>query len=337
MSQPKRKLVLQLGLLALFVFLVYRIWQAFDLNQRYHRYSQALVSLQAQPLKAEPQAHLPYRYPPLKDLVLDQSASTWSLKDTYTLRSCGLDGLVFSNNSTQSKIQAGWHKLRYQLNLINGLHRCLDNEQLKPAFAMKITQLLDHKRGQLPIYWNNFLASEPALINQWQVSGMRYSRERNYREFPVEHIKVMIKLGDQLSSTPHALPIIFSHETIIAALEVYEQESYLYPLSADLTLALNWLPTLNRQLSSILECAPAQQNIVENIMLKFFIQGIQVELARLDTQLNKIRQPLEKLYYGSTSQMQVTELFQKQAQLHQHLVAHVKQWQRLRKLCANAL
>ncbi|WP_158589038.1 DUF3080 family protein [Alginatibacterium sediminis] len=328
---PKLKLILQLGLVFLSIFVVYRVWQAFDLNQRYQRFSQAIFSLQSTQVKPVPTPKSPYRYPPIKELLLRELTSTWNLKDTYALRACSLDGLVFANNSTQAKNQTGWLQLQYQLDLINGLFDCLQRRELDPALELKISDLLRHKRSQLPIYWNNFLVTEPALINQWQVSGLRYDKQRYYSKFPIDSLAVLSALKTYVLSAE--LPIAYNETSVLQTLYTLDGKAYLSPLISDLQLALIWLPTLNNQLKQVTNCPSSKQDLIYGILSRYFTQGTQLELARLDTALNQVISPLQRIYFETTHEAQITQLIRQKNQLHGFLKVHVQQWQRLISLC----
>ncbi|WP_373948285.1 DUF3080 domain-containing protein [Vibrio pomeroyi] len=217
--------------------------------------------------------------PRKRELFLDVPSLSIGLIDSYQLRQCGLFNLIAERNSVLGKVADEFRNYDYQVALLEGVGKCLSNNDLDPEIIKLLREIEQQKLAQFPLHqWNLIYASEAM---QSQMRGSQWLRA---------------DIGDQVRQTGDALehinqalnvPLVSGKTTEVQ--EVLEKSSTLGDLYYSLARASAELDTITKQLTTFdanIICGKQRDTTkfryLNNVFEQQYIGKVQPYMAQLD-------------------------------------------------------
>ncbi|MDL5026430.1 DUF3080 domain-containing protein [Vibrio sp. TMPB1044] len=217
--------------------------------------------------------------PRKRELFLDVPSLSIGLIDSYQLRQCGLFNLIAERNSVLGKVADEFRNYDYQVALLEGVGKCLSNNELDPEIIKLLREIEQQKLAQFPLHqWNLIYASEAM---QSQMRGSQWLRA---------------DIGDQVRQTGDALehinqalnvPLVSGKTTEVQ--EVLEKSSTLGDLYYSLARASAELDTITKQLTTFdanIICGKQRDTTkfryLNNVFEQQYIGKVQPYMAQLD-------------------------------------------------------
>ncbi|MGR5337289.1 DUF3080 domain-containing protein [Vibrio gigantis] len=217
--------------------------------------------------------------PRKRELLLDVPSLSIGLIDSYQLRQCGLFNLIAERNSVLGKVADEFRNYDYQVALLEGVGKCLSNNELDPEIIKLLREIEQQKLAQFPLHqWNLIYASEAM---QSQMRGSQWLRA---------------DIGDQVRQTGDALehinqalnvPLVSGKTTEVQ--EVLEKSSTLGDLYYSLARASAELDTITKQLTTFdanIICGKQRDTTkfryLNNVFEQQYIGKVQPYMAQLD-------------------------------------------------------
>ena len=217
--------------------------------------------------------------PRKRELLLDVPSLSIGLIDSYQLRQCGLFNLIAERNSVLGKVADEFRNYDYQVALLEGVGKCLSNNELDPEIIKLLREIEQQKLAQFPLHqWNLIYASEAM---QSQMRGSQWLRA---------------DIGDQVRQTSDALehinqalnvPLVSGKTTEVQ--EVLEKSSTLGDLYYSLARTSAELDTITKQLTTFdanIICGKQRDTTkfryLNNVFEQQYIGKVQPYMAQLD-------------------------------------------------------
>ena len=268
--------------------------------------------------------------PRKRELFLDVPSLSIGLIDSYQLRQCGLFNLIAERNSVLGKVADEFRNYDYQVALLEGVGKCLSNNELDPEIIKLLREIEQQKLAQFPLHqWNLIYASEAM---QSQMRGSQWLRA---------------DIGDQVRQTGDALehinqalnvPLVSGKTTEVQ--EVLEKSSTLGDLYYSLARASVELDTITEQLTTFdanIICGKQRDTTkfryLNNVFEQQYIGKVQPYMAQLDGYYQQLAPQLAMF----DAQPELHSYYFPIQDAHQAFRAstrrHVDYWQQLFKRC----
>lgn len=223
------------------------------------------------------------RLPEKRYVTLPVESLTIGLLDSYELRKCDLFNLIAERNSVLGKVQDGFHRFDYEVQLLQGLTRCTANPDISAKLQKQLSDIETSKRHNLPLHWYNLLYSSNAMRSQlsshrWLNNGWDVSQI-------TRALDAMAQIQQALTSQQLAINL----PRLTPFQEVLDKQPLLGDLKYSLDNATLWLLTIHRQLADNdqqIICGPNRNQTkltyLRNVFQSYYVEKIQPYLARLD-------------------------------------------------------
>ncbi|WP_454442727.1 DUF3080 domain-containing protein [Vibrio bathopelagicus] len=217
--------------------------------------------------------------PRKRELFIEVPSLSIGLIDSYQLRQCGLFNLIAERNSILGKIADEFRNYDYQVALLEGVGKCLSNNELDPEIVELLREIEQQKLAQFPLHqWNLIYASEAM---QSQMRGSQWLRA---------------DIGEQVRQTSDALehinlalntPLVSGK--VIEVQEGLEKSSTLGDLYYSLSRASVELDIITQQLTTFdasIICGKQRDTTkfryLNNVFEQQYIGKVQPYMAQLD-------------------------------------------------------
>ncbi len=260
---------------------------------------------------------------------------TIGLIESAELRKCDLLEMVYLHNDALGKAQDEFRNFEYQVNVLVGLKRCINQGELSQELTNKLRSIYETKWQQLPSHLRNTLfyatASHKQLYSEnWLPVDSKADPQR-YRDFSARILLLLEGYKDD------ELPLNF---TIVDFQESLEKQRDTGELYYSLFYANHWLARINLQLtqnSDAIICAQQRSNeqmkTMMNVFSQVYVERLQPYFAHLSQHYVAIS-PFLTLYDDPIlRQHHLYPLEQEYEKFKQQLRVHVDYWTTLRQRC----
>jgi hypothetical protein len=311
-------------------------------NARFLDYQKRIANIQQSELIPAPVLEL-VELPAKRQLTKEIPRTTLGLVDSYQLRKCNLFGLIAERNSVLGKVQDQFRNFDYQLQLIDGLERCLTSNQIEPELKESLQKILDVKYQYLPDYFFNLVYTSDAMRLQLSGSDWIVKRDASHalqiRE-PLEAFNTVAKfIATSERGTLERPPLLTDYQ------ETLEKQNVIGRLAFSLEASERWLKTVTAQLHQYddsISCGKNRDmsrfNYLVNVFNNVFVKELQPYLSYLDSEYQALSAQtlfVSALLHSkddSGYSLEAKHLAFKQANR-----AHVEYWKRLFKRCGRDL
>lgn len=268
--------------------------------------------------------------PRKRELFIEVPSLSIGLIDSYQLRQCGLFNLIAERNSVLGKVADDFRNYDYQVALLEGVGKCLSNNELDPEIVELLKEIEQQKLAQFPLHqWNLIYASDAM---QSQMRGSQWLRA---------------DIGEQVRQTSDALehinlalntPLVSGK--VIEVQERLEKSSTLGDLYYSLSHASVELDIITQQLTTFdasIICGKQRDTTkfryLNNVFEQQYIGKVQPYMAQLDGYYQQLAPQLGMF----DAQPDLHSYYFPIKDAHQAFRAstrrHVDYWQQLFKRC----
>ncbi|MBY7730917.1 DUF3080 domain-containing protein [Vibrio splendidus] len=218
--------------------------------------------------------------PRKRELFIEVPSLSIGLIDSYQLRQCGLFNLIAERNSVLGKVADEFRNYDYQVALLEGVGKCLSNNELDPEIVELLREIEQQKLAQFPLHQWNLIYASDAMQSQ-----MRGSRQW-----------LRADIGEQVRQTSDALehinlalntPLVSGK--VIEVQERLEKSSTLGDLYYSLSHASVELDIITQQLTTFdasIICGKQRDTTkfryLNNVFEQQYIGKVQPYMAQLD-------------------------------------------------------
>lgn len=262
-----------------------------------------------------------------------------TLVELVATRACGLDVLLGGRNSSLGKVMTPSQRLKYELAFLKQVQPCLTDPDIAPDLQQKLAAIASDKATQIDKHWQNFLQQDETL--RQQLHPYRNLSEPNSVAGVAETMQALHSLLALQKSIVQQDWQQASSINPEQALEALYKANTLSQLQQSLRFSQNWLQSLNQQLEQLdlkAQC-PAGKNsdkaeILNTILLQYFIGKVQVYLAQVDGTYQQLYPLLQQLYQGTALAQPIQQRFEvPNTELKAELRRHVIWWKAVQQHC----
>ncbi|GAL36502.1 hypothetical protein JCM19240_2571 [Vibrio maritimus] len=257
-------------------------------KDRFLDYQQRIANVQQSELLPSPSISL-VELPAKRELTKEIPRTTLGLVDSYQLRKCNLFGLIAERNSVLGKVQDQFRNFDYQLQLIDGLERCLTSNQIEPELKESLEQILDIKYQYLPDYFFNLVYTSDAMRMQLSGADWIIMRDASLALQIKEPLKAFNDVAKFIASRERATlerpPLLTGYQ------EILEKQNVIGRLAFSLEASQLWLQTITTQLNQYDDNIPCGKNrnmerfnYLVNVFNNVFVKEVQPYLSYLDSE-----------------------------------------------------
>ncbi|KOO57110.1 hypothetical protein WH43_16855 [Rheinheimera sp. KL1] len=269
----------------------------------------------------------------------DIADSSISLVELVATRACGLDVLLGERNSSLGKVMTPSQRLKYELAFLEQVQPCLNNPEIAPDLQQKLAAIASDKTRQIDKHWQNFLQQDETL--RQQLHPYRSLSEPNSVAGVAETIQALHSLLALQKSIVEQNWQQASSINPEQALEALYKANTLSQLQQSLRFSQNWLQSLNQQLEQLdlkVVCPAGKHSdkaeILNTILLQYFIGKVQVYLAQVDGTYQQLYPLLQQLYQGTAPEQPISQRFEvPNTELKAELKRHVIWWKAVQQQC----
>jgi hypothetical protein len=301
-------------------------------------YASRLERVLALELQEPATADLP-PLPSIADTKAEIAESSITLVELVATRACGLDLLLGERNSSLGKVMSPSQRLKYELAFLKQVQPCLTNPDIAPDLQQKLAAIAADKAVLIDKHWQNFLLQDETL--RQQLHPYRSLSEPNSVAGVAETLQAMhslLALRKQIGEQNWRLAKDIDPER---ALQALYQANTLSQLQQSLRFSHNWLQSLNLQLDQVdltAQCPVGKSSdkadILNTILLQYFIGKVQVYLAQLDGSYQQLYPLLQQLYQGTALAQPISQRFEvPHNELKAELKRHVIWWKAVQQQC----
>ncbi|MFA0439583.1 DUF3080 family protein [Vibrio sp. 10N.286.49.B1] len=320
-------------------------FQPDTMTETFTDYQRKVASIQERPLLAPPETSL-VLLPGKRDMLQAIPVTTLGIVDTYQLRQCQLFGIIAERNSSLGKVQDAFRNFDYQIQLIEGLERCIGSSQIDSALKQDLQVILGIKYRYLSKHFYNLLFTSDAMRTQLNSSGWL---EPTSGSVTMKVKPSLLALNDitesiaQLESDGVLMPF---PPFIMPFQETLEKNPVIGNLAYSLQASTQWLDAVTRQLSqydSAIVCGEHRDttrfNYLVNVFNQVFIAKIQPYLSFLDSEYRVVSGEL-RFIEAASKYNKADSVYDVRALYHQFSLSnreHVNYWQALFSRCGKTL
>lgn len=275
--------------------------------------------------------------PDKRELAITLEPLTIGLLDSYELRKCALFSLIAERNSVLGKVQDEFRRFDYEVTLLQGLTRCIADQDISPKLRQQLTEIEAVKQQELPTYWYNLLYTSDAMRKQ--LTGHEWLQGSwDVTQFE-EALAAFTTIDNAISQQQLALtfPAITPYQ------EVLEKQPLLGQLKFSLDNSAQWLSAATAQLTTydaaIICGANRNQtklNYLRNVFQSIYVETLQPYLARIDSIYLKLEPNLVPFSKHNQGTYSFTIVQSHQAFRHA-TKQHMQYWQALFQRCSVAV
>ncbi|CAI3798678.1 DUF3080 domain-containing protein [Rheinheimera sp. MM224] len=269
----------------------------------------------------------------------DITESSISLVELVATRACGLDLLLGERNSSLGKVMAPSQRLKYELAFLKQVQPCLTHPDIAPDLQQKLAAIASDKAALIDKHWQNFLQQDETL--RQQLHPYRNLSEPNSVAGVAETMQALHSLLALQKSIVQQNWQQASSTNPEQALEALYKANTLSQLQQSLRFSQNWLQSLNQQLEQLdlkAQCPAGKSSdkaeILNTILLQYFIGKVQVYLAQVDGTYQQLYPLLLQLYQGTALAQPISQRFEvPNTELKAELRRHVIWWKAVQQQC----
>lgn len=269
----------------------------------------------------------------------DIADSSISLVELVATRACGLDVLLGERNSSLGKVMTPSQRLKYELAFLKQVQPCLNNPDIAPDLQQKLAAIASDKAALIDKHWQNFLQQDETL--RQQLHPYRSLSEPNSVAGVAETMQALHSLLALKKSIVQQNWQKASSINPEKALEALYKANTLSRLQQSLGFSQNWLQSLNQQLEQLdlkAQCPAGKSSdkaeILNTILLQYFIGKVQVYLAQVDGAYQQLYPLLEQLYQDTALAPSIQQRFEvPNTELKAELKRHVIWWKTIQQHC----
>lgn len=271
--------------------------------------------------------------PDKRELFVEITPISMGLLDSYELRKCNLFNLIAQRNSLLGKVQDQFRNYQYQVELLDGLNRCLNNADIPASLKQQLTTIQQQKYQDLSNHFFNLLYSSDAMRKQ--LSGNTWlSDEMSWNTDVVRNALLTLNHMGQVTKWQAGE----ARNNIIDVQESLEKLPLLGQLDYSLKNATLLLQTVTNQLQrhdSKIICGQNRDTTrfryLSNVFQNYYVERIQPYLAELDSTYGQL-EPSFTMFHFATDRY-VYPIEKDHQAFRRATLAHVQYWQNLFKRC----
>lgn len=276
-----------------------------------------------------------FETPTRRDFYIPIERLTIGLIESAELRKCDLLELVYLHNDALGKVQDEFRNLDYQVAVLSGLKRCIQQGELSPTLTNKLRAIYQLKWQQLPFHINNTLLYSTASHKQMYSEQWLPMEEKVNTQFYRDYAGSVKQLLDGYKEDD--LPLNFS---LVSFQETLEKQRVLGQLFYSLHATNQWLERINHQLSHFdgsVQCDPNGNNqqlvVMMNVFSHIYVDKLQPYFSHLSNHYFAVAPLLEIYQHPFVNQNSDYLLDLEYGLFKQHLKTHVSYWTSLRERC----
>jgi len=269
----------------------------------------------------------------------DITESSINLVELVATRACALDLLLGERNSSLGKVMTPSQRLKYELAFLKQTQPCLTHPDIAPDLQQKLAAIASDKAALINKHWQNFLQQDETLRQQLHpyrnlsepnsVAGVADTMQALHSLLALQKSIVQQNWQQASSINPEQ------------ALEALYKANTLSQLQQSLRFSQNWLQSLNQQLGQLdlkAQCPAGKSSdkaeILNTILLQYFIGKVQVYLAQVDGTYQQLYPLLLQLYQGTALAQPIQQRFEApNTELKAELKRHVIWWKTIQQHC----
>ena len=269
----------------------------------------------------------------------DIAETSITLVELVASRACGLDVLLGERNSSLGKVMPPSQRLKYELVFLKQVQPCLTHPDIAPDLKQKLTAIASDKTRQIDKHWQNFLQQDETL--RQQLHPYRSLSEPNSVAGVADTMQALHSLLTLQKSIVEQNWQQASSINPEQALEALYKANTLSQLQQSLRFSQNWLQSVNQQLEQLdlkVVCPAGKHSdkaeILNTILLQYFIGKVQVYLAQTDGAYQQLYPLLRQLYQGTALTQPISQRFEvPNTELKAELKRHVIWWKAVQQQC----
>ncbi|GAA0661991.1 hypothetical protein GCM10009426_10320 [Rheinheimera tangshanensis] len=269
----------------------------------------------------------------------DIAETSITLVELVASRACGLDVLLGERNSSLGKVMPPSQRLKYELAFLKQVQPCLTHPDIAPDLQQKLAAIASDKTTQIDKHWQNFLQQDETL--RQQLHPYRSLSEPNSVAGVAETMQALHSLLTLQKSIVEQNWQQASSINPEQALEALYKANTLSQLQQSLRFSQNWLQSVNQQLEQLdlkVVCPAGKHSdkaeILNTILLQYFIGKVQVYLAQVDGTYQQLYPLLQQLYQGTALEQPISQRFEvPNTELKAELKRHVIWWKAVQQQC----
>lgn len=218
------------------------------------------------------------------------------------LNRCRAGALVAERNSSLGRVQSVDARLLYEIRMIDALQDCLNSPVAESDDLREILEsALAHKIDTLPLWIDRFLTSDDVIRSRLRVSRSPLTLDgTDPAEASIAALTYFADVFAALNADPKGYQVDPSAWT--SHMRTLGQQDFLSDLWRTQQVVQQGLITSNELLENAAQrvgCArvgtPREAEYLQNVMMNFWIEGLQGQLARLQGYQHQISRELERL------------------------------------------
>jgi hypothetical protein len=269
----------------------------------------------------------------------DIADSSITLVELVATRACGLDLLLGERNSSLGKVMTPSQRLKYELAFLKQVQPCLTHPDIAPDLQKKLAAIASDKAALIDKHWQNFLQQDETLRQQ-----LHPYRSLSEPDSVAGVAETMQALHSLLALQKNIVQQNWQQASDInpeRALKALYKANTLSQLQQSLRFSQNWLQSLNQQLEQLdlnAQCPVGKSSdkadILNTILLQYFIGKVQVYLAQVDGTYQQLYPLLQQLYQGTALAQPIQQRFEvPNTVLKAELKRHVIWWKAVQQHC----
>lgn len=308
-------------------------WFKNPIDDKFDTYLTRIANVQdSQAFQFEPNINI--IIPDKRQLAIAIPTTTIGLLDSYELRKCDLFNLIAERNSVLGKVQDQFRNFDYQIQVIEGIEKCLAHPSISVGLKEQLSELLSIKREQIGAHFTNLVFTSEAM--RAQLIGYEWLEENRTTPSPqlvqaLEHIDAAYHDADNKVSAK-------SLNLVTPFQEVIEKERFLGVMSFSMLNASHKLRTITKQLETFdtqIVCGQSRDTTkfryLKNVFQNYYIDGLQPYLAKLDSSFIQLEPTLGFLAPNGSGYHY--PIHQYHSDFRQAILQHVDYWKSLFKRC----
>lgn len=320
-------------------------FQSESMTEAFADYQRKVASVQERPLLAPPETPL-VLLPSKRDMIQDIPVTMLGIVDTYQLRQCHLFGLIAERNSSLGKVQDAFRNFDYQIQLIDGLERCIASSQIDSALKQDLQDILNIKYRYLSNHFYNLLFTSDAMRTQLNSSGWLEPTSGSVAMKVTPSLLTLNDINEVITQLNAGGVLMSAPPSMTPFQETLEKNPVIGNLAFSLQASTQWLDAVTTQLSqydSAILCGKQRDTTrfryLVNVFNQTFVAKIQPYLSFLDSEYRIVSG--EFLVIDEVSKInRANSIYDLRALYHQFSLSsreHVNYWQKLFSRCGKTL
>ncbi|QYJ77066.1 DUF3080 family protein [Shewanella sp. FJAT-52076] len=254
---------------------------------------------------------------------------------------CHLGGLIANHNSSLGKVAEPAVRFAYEIEFIQAAPNCIEALQNDNALSAKLAEELERKQSTLHESFIWFLENDDDIRQRLFVKriGLDSARGNAGLSDTQQQLRTLLAIRNAIESDNVGSVDVMD---VNRAVKLLRKSDFLARYMAGMDSHLRALRRLNQRLDGhkLMRCTPghnpARQEILLNILTKYFIGKIQPYLGVYSESQFALSSDMQSLFNGSEWQAQVEYYFSDSGittEIKTAVRDHIRLWQGLQQSC----